>query len=155
MTDRNFNRKLCWLVLIIWILAAYQVTTCLRTKDENIAQLEAELSAYQEAVKVANAKLETEADTQAVWQDGIYMGTAEGFGGPIAVSLEIADGKISSVEVVEAKGEDAAYLEIALRVTKEIVENQNTDVDAVSGATFSSNGIREAAQAALEQAVTK
>jgi uncharacterized protein with FMN-binding domain len=40
-------------------------------------------------------------------------------------------------------------------VTEEIVENQNTDVDAVSGATFSSNGIREAAQAALEQVVMK
>jgi uncharacterized protein with FMN-binding domain len=155
MTDRNFIRKLCGLGLVVLILAGYQTTIVVYQKDAEIAQLEAELTAYREAVKLVNAKQEATADNQSGWKDGIYTGSADGFGGSIVVNLEIADGRISSVEVVEAKGEDAAYLESAMQVAKDIVETQSTDVDAVSGATFSSSGIRAAAQAALEQAEAK
>ena len=48
--------------------------------------------------------------------------------------------------------EDTAYLDAASAVIDSILEQQSTDVDTVSGATFSSNGILHAAEDALRKA---
>lgn len=54
--------------------------------------------------------------------------------------------------MVSAEKEDAAYFEAAQGVIDEILEMQSTDVDVVSGATFSSNGILGAVEDALGKA---
>lgn len=82
----------------------------------------------------------------------MYEGSAKGFGGEVAVSVTIAQGKITAVEVTEAKGEDSAYLSMAMALTDAVIIEQSADVDTVSGATYSSRGILDATRQALDLA---
>ena len=65
----------------------------------------------------------------------------------------VKDGKIEAVEVTSAEKEDGAYLAMAEDIIPKIIEAQSAEVDTISGATFSSTGIKNAAEQALEQAV--
>ena len=65
----------------------------------------------------------------------------------------VKDGKIEAVEVTSAEKEDSAYLAMAEDIIPKIIEAQSAEVDTISGATFSSTGIKNAAEQALEQAV--
>lgn len=87
--------------------------------------------------------------------DGTYTGTADGFGGPITVKVIVKNGKIKSISVVSAKYETQSYFKKARAVLKKMVKAQGTDVDVVSGATFSSNGLINATANALSGAIAE
>ena len=87
------------------------------------------------------------------YKDGTYTGSAQGFGGTIGVSITVSGGKITAVNVTSATGETASYLSSAKGVISRILSKQTPNVDTVTGATFSSLGIRDAVTDALEQAV--
>ena len=89
----------------------------------------------------------------ADFEDGSYEGAGIGFGGEIRVEVVVEDGEITEISLLEAKGEDVAYLTTAESILDDILKAQSADVDTVSGATFSSTGIRDAVSDALEQAV--
>ena len=86
------------------------------------------------------------------YTDGTYTGSATGFGGKITVSVTISGGIITSIEIVSAAYETESYFEQALAVIDAILAAQSPNVDAVSGATYSSNGIINAVKAALNKA---
>ena len=65
----------------------------------------------------------------------------------------IEDGEITEINILEANAEDDAYLTTAESILDDILKAQSADVDTISGATFSSTGIRDAVSDALEQAV--
>lgn len=92
------------------------------------------------------------ADYDNVYKDGTYTGEAEGYGGTIQVEVTLTGDEITSINVVSAPGEDSAYLSQAESVIDSILSAQSTDVDTVSGATFSSTGILNAVDAALGKA---
>ena len=50
------------------------------------------------------------ADESGEYADGTYTGSAQGFGGPVTVKVTITGGKIVSVQIVSAPGEDAGFL---------------------------------------------
>ncbi len=83
--------------------------------------------------------------------DGAYEGTAEGYNGPITVRVTIAGGKISAVDLVSHE-DDAQFLWAWAQIPGVIVATQSTNVDTVSGATYSSKGIISAVQQALKKA---
>lgn len=89
---------------------------------------------------------------QSGYKDGTYYGEGTGFGGKIRVEVRIKNGKIKKITVTEAAGEGASYLESAKKLIPNILKKQSPEVDAVSGATYTSNGILNAVQDALEQA---
>jgi uncharacterized protein with FMN-binding domain len=80
------------------------------------------------------------------YEDGSYEGTGTGFGGDIVVNVTIKDQQISDIEIKEAKSEDAAYLDNAKKIIDTMLQNQTSEVDVASGATYSSKGIIEAVQ---------
>ena len=85
------------------------------------------------------------------YTDGIYEGEAMGMD-TLRVSVEISEGNITSVEIIE-ENESEGYKETALEaIPAAIVESNSTDVDAVAGATVTSNAIIEAVNNALESA---
>lgn len=86
------------------------------------------------------------------YKDGTYQGSAQGFGGTVTVKVTVEDGYISDIQVVSADGEDAAYYNMAIDVLDSIIADQSSDVDVVSGATYTSNGIIGAAKKALGKA---
>ena len=86
------------------------------------------------------------------YKDGIYQGSGTGFGGTITVQVTLENDTITAVSVVSAPGEDSAYLSQGENVINSIISEQSTDVDTISGATFSSTGILEAVNDALSKA---
>lgn len=87
-----------------------------------------------------------------VYKDGTYTGDGQGFGGNIQVQITIADDTLTDIQVVSAEKEDSAYLSQGKAVIDRILEAQSTDVDTVSGATFSSTSILMAVEDALGKA---
>lgn len=86
------------------------------------------------------------------YKDGTYQGSGTGFGGTITVQVTVSDGKITAVDILSASGETGSYFASAQGVVSKVLSSQSTNVDAVSGATYSSNGIIQAVQNALSQA---
>lgn len=86
------------------------------------------------------------------YKDGTYQGSGTGFGGTITVEVTISGGKIASITILSAAGETASYFASAKGVISRIISGQTPNVDAVSGATYSSNGIIQAVQNALAKA---
>lgn len=93
-------------------------------------------------------------DADATYKDGTYTGSAQGYGGSIKVEVTIKNGKISKITVLDASGETASYFAKAKTLINAIIKKQSTNVDAVSGATYSSNGIIKAVRNALSKAKT-
>lgn len=81
--------------------------------------------------------------------DGTYNGTAEAFGGPLEVQVKVAGGKMTEVTVLSNQETPDVAGGALKDVPKAIVAQQKIDVDAVSGATFASNGIIDAVKNAL------
>lgn len=142
---REFWMRLMSLVVIVGLILGYNSVLEARAKDEEIAKLNA---------KIENTEsLEDEDSKNGSYKDGTYTGEADGFGGTVAVEVTVKDGKIEVVEVTSAEKEDSAYLAMAEDIIPKIIEAQSAEVDTISGATFSSTGIKNAAEQALEQAV--
>ena len=86
------------------------------------------------------------------YKDGTYQGSGTGFGGTITVQVTISGGKIASIDILSASGETPSYFASAQGVISKMISGQTPNVDAVSGATYSSNGIIQAVQNALSKA---
>ena len=83
---------------------------------------------------------------------GPLTGTANGFGGPITVSVTMDGDKITAVEIV-SNSETPEIAGAALeQIPAAIVAANSPDVDIVSGATYTSNGIINAVKNALDSA---
>ena len=87
----------------------------------------------------------------SIYLDGIYTAEAMGFEGQITVQVTVAEDKITDITILSAEDEEE-YLSRAKQVIPTILEGQNPNVDAVSGATYSSTGILNAVKLALAKA---
>lgn len=139
---REFWIRVVSLIAVVGILVGYNSVLDAREKNEEIAKLKAQVTGTQSAES-----------NDSNYKDGTYQGEAEGFGGTVAVEVTVEKGKITAVEIVSAQKEDGAYLSMAKDIIPKIIEAQSADVDTISGATFSSTGIKNASQEALEKAV--
>lgn len=112
-----------------------------KSKQESISESESD-SSLAEIAAVQDA---------SAYKDGTYYGTGKGFAGTMKVKVDISGGKIASISIVSTKDGDS-YVKSASSLLDTIVEKQSTNVDTVSGATFSSRGIIAAVRSALSQA---
>jgi fumarate reductase flavoprotein subunit len=111
------------------------------------------------AVKTAVADCLAQASGEAPAEaapltDGVYQ--AEGFGFNLTVrvpvTVEVKDGKIASVEVGE-NGETMGFIDTVIaKFIPRIIDSQSLAVDAITGATASSNGVRQGIVNALTDA---
>ena len=99
----------------------------------------------------AMAAVESTVTAPNGFADGTYEGSAEGYNGPVTVRVTIRGGKIASVDLVSHE-DDAQFLWAWAQIPGAIVATQSTNVDTVSGATYSSKGIIAAVQQALKKA---
>lgn len=146
-THVNFLTKVVSLVLIIAAILVYQGIA--KGWNEIVEANEAEIA----EVESYNAEI-LAAESESEWADGTYSGTGTGFGGEISLTVTIADGTITDITIVSASGEDDAYFSTAIAIIDNIISAQSADVDTISGATFSSTGIRDAVEQALSEAVS-
>ena len=80
--------------------------------------------------------------------DGIYMGESETELVKVAVNVTVKDGKIENIDILKhecGKGKPAE------RIIESIIQKNNVEVDAVSGATVSSRVIQDAVRIALRK----
>lgn len=156
---KNFCVRIINVAAIVLLLCGYNVTVHAREKSDEIARLDAELQNTK--IQMANAQTASQEEQSAGgeeqtidgYKDGTWKGSAEGFNGDIAVDVTISGRKITSVDITSADGEDSAYLTMAKNIIPEIIDAQSAEVDTISGATFSSTGIKNAVAQALEGAV--
>lgn len=100
-------------------------------------------------VVVSNMKPETftvsSVDFNSV-QDGIYTGRADNGLVKATVSVEVQNGKILNISILE---HDNLLGKAGEKVVDEIIGQQSLDVDAITSATYSSNTILKAVENAL------
>lgn len=112
---------------------------------DNGGNTEAEITAGSDSAEAAP-------EVQGNFKDGVYEGTGKGNNGDIKVEVTVEGGNITSV-VLKEHGETEGIYEAAEKtVTADIIKKQSAEVDAVSGATNTSNGIMEAVANALADA---
>lgn len=87
-------------------------------------------------------------------KDGTYEGSAEGYKSTIKVSVTVENGTVTLIKIMD-ENETPQYIQRAESIIDNIINNQSLNVDAVSGATFSSKGIVEAVENALQTAVSE
>ena len=85
------------------------------------------------------------------YNDGIY----EAGNSQMDVEVKIQDGKIAEIKILEHKGGPEKYGEMLAPLIEQIIEGQTTEVDGISGATYSSQFLKEAVQEALKKATVK
>ena len=86
------------------------------------------------------------------YADGVYLGSAEGYEGPMTVRVSISGGKVSQIELVSSMDDEPYFGRAWNVVPGRIINAQTANVDTVSGATYSSEGIRGAVNDALKKA---
>lgn len=136
------------------IIFPREVVTENATKQEvadSSRKTDAEKERVTEVVKAANVKY----GGSNKWSDGEYTGKGTGFGGEIEVKLTIREGKIANIVITKHDGETPEYFEKAKSIMSQIIKAQTPDVDVVSGATYTSNGIKAAVMQALYKAEGK
>ena len=87
---------------------------------------------------------------EAVFKPGKYLGSYEGYGGPVKVEVTTSKDKIESVVIVEHKESKGISDHAIESLPKEIVANQSVAVDYVAGVSKSSKAIIEATKEALK-----
>ena len=128
-----------------------------KNKKDSAAKEEAD-AADKAAENQADADSEADSSDEAeesedlAYKNGTYTGDGQGFGGNIQVQVTLENDTITDIQMVSAPGEDSAYLSQGQGVISTILAAQSTDVDTISGATFSSTGIINAVNDALGKA---
>ena len=104
------------------------------------------------ALSLAGCAGSSNAANDSGLNDGTYTSQQQGFGGPVTVTLTIADGKISDVELV-GDSETPSVGGAALDTLKEnILSSNSADFDLVSGATYTSTAVQKGVADDLAQA---
>lgn len=142
---REFWVRLESMLAIVGVLLGYNSVLDVRAKEDEIARLSAQVA--------GNGQSDSGNGGSTNYKDGTYTGEADGFGGTIQVEVKIEKSKIAEINVISAEKEDGAYLSMAKDIIPKIIDAQSADIDTISGATFSSTGIKNASEQALEKAV--
>lgn len=86
------------------------------------------------------------------YKDGVTTGTGKGFRGDTKVQVTVENGYITDITVLSYEDDSEFFNKAQSSVIREIISGQSLEVDAVSGATFSSNSLIEAVSEAVELA---
>lgn len=89
---------------------------------------------------------------QSKYKDGKFNGSAYGYDGMIYVTITIKDDTITNIEAYSDESDPWYFESCVQNVTSQIISSQSTNVDATSGATYSSEGIMVAVEQALNSA---
>lgn len=123
-----------------------------QSRKKEDTEKKTEEAADSEEASEAEEQSEEEETEELAYKNGTYTGEGQGFGGTITVEVTLQDDEITDIQVASAPGEDSAYLSQGKGVISSILSEQSTDVDTISGATFSSTGIINAVNDALGKA---
>lgn len=145
----------CLAVLMVTVLTGYKTPQAKKyeaSETEDISQIKEALAKESRAATAETTKKNTtkkEKKGAIDVKDGTYKGSANGYGGKVTVNVTVSKKTMTAIDVVSAPGETDSFFQRAKGVIDEMLTAQSTDVDVVSGATYSSNGIIGAVKNAL------
>lgn len=100
-------------------------------------------------VTVANQLNEPE---EVHFEPGDYQVTTQGHNGPLPVTVSLSEDRIEKIDI-DSSGETSGISDIVFtRIPNEIIEGQTLNVDAVSGASVTSNGVLDGVARAIRLA---
>ena len=125
-------------------------------EENNSSEKAVEASGDKASTNASDASSDSQAADEdsisGAYKDGECFGKASAYNGNVEVKVTISGGKITAIDIVKTKDDEEYFFDAQKKVIPEILEKQSTDVDAVAGATTSSEGICHAVQKALEEA---
>ena len=125
-------------------------------EKSNSSEKASEASGDKASTNSSNASSDSQATDEdsisGAYKDGECFGKASAYNGNVEVKVTISGGKITAIDIVKNKDDEEYFFDAQKKVIPEILEKQSTDVDAVAGATTSSEGICHAVEKALEEA---
>lgn len=145
----------CLAVLMVTVLTGYKAPQAKKyeaSETEDISQIKEALAKESRAATAETTKKNTtkKGKKGAIdVKDGTYKGSANGYGGKVTVNVTVSKKTMTAIDVVSAPGETDSFFQRAKGVIDKMLTAQSTDVDVVSGATYSSNGIIGAVKNAL------
>lgn len=145
----------CLAVLMVTVLTGYKTPQAKKyeaSETEDISQIKEALAKESRAATAETTKKNTtkKGKKGAIdVKDGTYKGSANGYGGKVTVNVTVSKKTMTAIDIVSAPGETDSFFNRAKGVIDEMLTAQSTDVDVVSGATYSSNGIIGAVKNAL------
>lgn len=124
--------------------------------EQNNSQSSVQTPVVEEEVKndvvIEEPSIGNEESNTSKYSDGTYDGSASGFAGTMQVRVQISNGKISNISVVSHSETPGFYERVIESIPASIISAQETNVDTISGATYTSNGIINAVNNALSKA---
>lgn len=148
MYDRSFFRKLLALLCIVALCAVYQTQIAIDPAPPSAAAPDDVPPAPPDDAPAA-LPAESADPVRADYADGVYTGRGEGYGGAITVEVTVEGGQLTAIKVLDGRSEDGSYLRSAKQLIPKVLAAQHTELDAISGATYSSWGILNAIDDAL------
>lgn len=145
----------CLAVLMVTVLTGYKTPQAKKyeaSETEDISQIKEALAKESTAAMAETTKKNTtkKGKKGAIdVKDGTYKGSANGYGGKVTVNVTVSKKTMTAIDIVSAPGETDSFFQRAKGVIDEMLTAQSTDVDVMSGATYSSNGIIGAVKNAL------
>ena len=125
-------------------------------EENNSSKKASEASGDKASANSSDASSDSQAADEdsisGAYKDGECFGKASAYNGNVEVKVTISGGKITAIDIVKTKDDEEYFFDAQKKVIPEILEKQSTDVDAVAGATTSSEGICHAVEKALEEA---
>ncbi len=125
-------------------------------EENNSSEKASEASGDKASTNASDASSDSQAADEdsisGAYKDGECFGKASAYNGNVEVKVTISGGKITAIDIVKTKDDEEYFFDAQKKVIPEILEKQSTDVDAVAGATTSSEGICHAVEKALEEA---
>lgn len=102
-----------------------------------------------DTVKLSTDTVFSQENNVGQYKDGTYSGTAQGYHGNVSVNVTVSGGNITEITVVSHQDDNEFFERAKNSILPAVLAAQNTNVSAVSGATFSSKGIINAIADAL------
>lgn len=96
-----------------------------------------------------SSTLSTTTTTTKSYTNGTYAGNGQGFRGTTSVKVVVKNHKITSITVTSYQDDEQYFSQAKSSIINAVISSQSTDVDTVTGATYSSQGLIEAIQNAL------
>ena len=93
------------------------------------------------------------ANAAPLYKDGVYTGEGAGRASIIKVAVTVKEGKVKDVKILEHRDTAMKMFKVKSDMIPQIIEKNGIEgVDAASGATMSSRGVKTAVSAALTEA---
>ncbi|MDF1616278.1 FMN-binding protein [Petrocella sp. FN5] len=91
-------------------------------------------------------------EKEPIFIPGTYINETEGYYSNLRVSVTVDHSHITNIEILDHEEPELLANVVFEKLPKAIIKKNNTDVDIVSGATYTSEALIDAVKKALEQA---